>query len=192
MICYILYMGANFYAIWGTIVPSAIILGFGAAPLWSAKCTYLTQTATWYAKMTGATVDDIINRFFGVFFMVFQTSMYKPYISSALRDLGNITLLMLVNMFHDLFKQCKTEHNWQVRCNRHSFCFDPSQWFIPGPKCHEKSCAQTQCSTRHIKILFNLRVNVGYLKGYKSLKIKHKHTSCVIRILYQTDLAYWT
>jgi hypothetical protein len=104
-------MGANFYAIWGTIVPSAIILGFGAAPLWSAKCTYLTQTATWYAKMTGATVDDIINRFFGVFFMVFQTSMYKPYISSALRDLGNITLLMLVNMFHDLFKQCKTEHN---------------------------------------------------------------------------------
>lgn len=74
MLCYILYMGANFYAVWGTIVPSAIILGFGAAPLWSAKCTYLTQTATWYAKHTGTTVDDVVNRFFGVFFMIFQTS----------------------------------------------------------------------------------------------------------------------
>ena len=73
MLCYILYMGANFYAVWGTIVPSAMILGFGAAPLWSAKCTYLTETATWYAQQTGATVDDIINRFFGVFFMLFQS-----------------------------------------------------------------------------------------------------------------------
>lgn len=84
MLCYILYMGANFYAIWGTIVPSAIILGFGAAPLWSAKCTYLTQTATWFAKQSGATVDDIINRFFGVFFMVFQTSQIWGNLISSL------------------------------------------------------------------------------------------------------------
>ncbi|XP_053401423.1 protein unc-93 homolog A-like [Mercenaria mercenaria] len=74
MLCYILYMAANFYATWWTIIPSAIILGIGAAPLWSAKCTYLTQTGTWYSKMTGRTEDDIINRFFGVFFMIFQTS----------------------------------------------------------------------------------------------------------------------
>ena len=75
MLCYILYMAANFYATWGTIIPGAIILGLGAAPLWSAKCTYLTETGTWYAKMTGTTSDDIINRFFGIFFMIFQTSM---------------------------------------------------------------------------------------------------------------------
>lgn len=73
MLCYILYMVANFYAVWGTIVPSAIILGFGAAPLWSAKCTYLTETGVWYSRLTGATEDDVINRFFGFFFMLFQT-----------------------------------------------------------------------------------------------------------------------
>ncbi|XP_045191368.1 protein unc-93 homolog A-like [Mercenaria mercenaria] len=84
MLCYILYMGANFYAVWGTIVPSAIILGFGAAPLWSAKCTYLTETATWYAKQTGATVDDIINRFFGVFFMLFQSGQIWGNLISSL------------------------------------------------------------------------------------------------------------
>ncbi|KAL4235032.1 unc-93 A [Mactra antiquata] len=74
MLCYILYMAANFYATWWTIIPAAVILGLGAAPLWSAKCTYLTQTGSWYSKMTGQTEDDIINRFFGFFFLFFQTS----------------------------------------------------------------------------------------------------------------------
>ena len=74
MLCYILYMGANFYAVWGTIIPTAIILGLGGAPLWSAKCTYLTETGVWYSKQTGQSEDDIINRFFGVFFMIFQSS----------------------------------------------------------------------------------------------------------------------
>jgi hypothetical protein len=67
-------MAANFHAVWGLIVPASIILGLGAAPLWSAKCTYLTRTAVWYAKLTDATEDDVINKFFGFFFMVFQTS----------------------------------------------------------------------------------------------------------------------
>ncbi|KAK3085508.1 hypothetical protein FSP39_004334 [Pinctada imbricata] len=74
MVCYIVYMAANFYAIWGLMAPASVIIGLGAAPLWSAKCTYLTQMSVWYAKMTGATEDDIINRFFGFFFMFFQTS----------------------------------------------------------------------------------------------------------------------
>ena len=73
MLCYILYMAANFYAVWATIIPGAIILGMGAAPLWSAKCTYLTETGKWYSKQTGKQQDDIINRFFGVFFMIFQS-----------------------------------------------------------------------------------------------------------------------
>ncbi|CAC5397836.1 Protein unc-93 homolog A,UNC93-like protein [Mytilus coruscus] len=74
MICYILYMAANFHAVWGLIVPASIIIGLGAAPLWSAKSTYLTRTAVWYAKLTGSTENDVINRFFGFFFMAFHTS----------------------------------------------------------------------------------------------------------------------
>lgn len=75
MCCYVVYMAANFYAVWALMVPASIIIGFGAATLWSAKCTYLTQMAVWYSKLTGATQDDIVNRFFGFFFMFFQTSM---------------------------------------------------------------------------------------------------------------------
>ena len=76
MLCYILYMAANFYAVWATIIPTAIILGLGGAPLWSAKCTYLTETGMWYCRLTGNLPDDVINRFFGIFFMIFQTSKY--------------------------------------------------------------------------------------------------------------------
>ena len=74
MLCYILYMAANFYAVWATIIPTAVILGLGAGPLWSAKCTYLTQTSLWYSRQTGKSEDNVLNTFFGIFFMLFQTS----------------------------------------------------------------------------------------------------------------------
>jgi hypothetical protein len=73
MVTYIVYMAANFHAAWWTIAPASVVIGLGAAPLWSAKCTYLTETGKWYAKMTGATADDVTNRFFGIFFMIYQT-----------------------------------------------------------------------------------------------------------------------
>ena len=43
MLCYSTYIGAQFYPEFYTLIPGAIILGMGAAPMWSAKCTYLTQ-----------------------------------------------------------------------------------------------------------------------------------------------------
>ncbi|CAC5397843.1 Protein unc-93 homolog A [Mytilus coruscus] len=85
MWCYIVYMALNFYAIWETIIPASIIVGLGAATLWSAKCSYLTQLAVWYARLTDATEDDVINRFFGFFFMIFQTSqIWGNLISSTI------------------------------------------------------------------------------------------------------------
>ncbi|XP_076111932.1 protein unc-93 homolog A-like isoform X2 [Mytilus galloprovincialis] len=74
MVCYVVYMGANFRAVWGTIVPASIIIGIGASTLWSATSTYLTQVAVWYAELTKRTTDDVTNTFFGFFFMFFQTS----------------------------------------------------------------------------------------------------------------------
>lgn len=43
MLCYSTYIAAQFYPSFYTLIPGAIILGLGAAPMWSAKCTYLTQ-----------------------------------------------------------------------------------------------------------------------------------------------------
>ena len=43
MFCYTTYIATQFYPAFYTIIPGAIIVGIGAAPMWSAKCTYLTQ-----------------------------------------------------------------------------------------------------------------------------------------------------
>lgn len=47
-LCYSTYMLAQLYPRTYTIVPGAIVLGLGAAPMWSAKCTYFTQVLTWW------------------------------------------------------------------------------------------------------------------------------------------------
>ena len=43
MLGYSVYMAAQFYPQYYTLIPGAILVGLAAAPLWSAKCTYLTQ-----------------------------------------------------------------------------------------------------------------------------------------------------
>lgn len=50
-----------------------IFLKVGAAPLWAAKCTYLTEIAGFYAEITGENKESVLNRFFGIFFAMFQT-----------------------------------------------------------------------------------------------------------------------
>ena len=46
VLCYSFYIAAQFYPEFYTLIPGAVILGMGAAPMWSAKCTYLTQVRT--------------------------------------------------------------------------------------------------------------------------------------------------
>lgn len=74
MIGYIIYTVANFYPTFGTIIPASVIIGLCAAPLWGAKCTYLTELGIDYAQMSGETMETVVTRFFGIFFMFFQSS----------------------------------------------------------------------------------------------------------------------
>ncbi|KAM9316719.1 protein unc-93 homolog A-like [Gastrophryne carolinensis] len=74
MCCYITYSLGNFYPSWYTLIPTSMILGFGGAPLWSAKCTYLTVMGNKYAKMAEKQGKDIVSQYFGIFFLIFQSS----------------------------------------------------------------------------------------------------------------------
>ncbi|XP_015713482.1 protein unc-93 homolog A [Coturnix japonica] len=74
MCCYIAFSLGNFYASWYTLIPTSVILGLGGAPLWSAKCTYLTIAGNSYAEKAGKIGKDIISQYFGVFFLIFQSS----------------------------------------------------------------------------------------------------------------------
>lgn len=74
MLCYAPYIAAQFYPRFSTLIPAGIILGFGAAPMWASKATYITQVGGVYAKLTDQPVEGIVVRFFGFFFLAWQTA----------------------------------------------------------------------------------------------------------------------
>ncbi|KAJ8877572.1 hypothetical protein PR048_022027 [Dryococelus australis] len=74
MLCYVPYIASQFYPKFYTLVPAGVLLGLGAAPMWASKATYLTQVGGVYAKLTDQAVDGIVVRFFGFFFLAWQTA----------------------------------------------------------------------------------------------------------------------
>ena len=72
MMAYLLWMLMNGHASWYTMIPSALLLGMGAAPLWVAAAAYLTITATNIASQSGGDMNVIIHRYFGVFFFTYS------------------------------------------------------------------------------------------------------------------------
>ncbi|XP_031535741.1 protein unc-93 homolog A isoform X1 [Vicugna pacos] len=74
MCCYVAFSLGNFYASWYTLVPTSVLLGLGAAPLWSAQGTYLTIMGNAHAEKAGKAGKDVVNQYFGIFFLIFQSS----------------------------------------------------------------------------------------------------------------------
>ncbi len=44
---YSAYILAQFYPEFYTLIPAAVVLGLGGAPMWSAQCTYITRLGHW-------------------------------------------------------------------------------------------------------------------------------------------------
>ncbi|XP_035259527.1 protein unc-93 homolog A-like isoform X2 [Anguilla anguilla] len=82
--CYVTYFLGNLYPGWATLIPTSVILGLGGAPLWSAKCTYLTISANQEAEENGKRARDLVNLYFGIFFLLFQSSAVWGNLMSAL------------------------------------------------------------------------------------------------------------
>ena len=73
MLGYVVYMAANIQPMLWLNVFAGILLGIMAGPMWTAKCSYLTQLGTRYAKISRMSKDVVINTFFGFFFLMFQS-----------------------------------------------------------------------------------------------------------------------
>ncbi|XP_015605268.1 UNC93-like protein isoform X2 [Cephus cinctus] len=84
LITYMPYIAAQFHPTAYTLIPAAVAVGLGGAPLWCAKCTYLTVVAEAYSNLTGIPVDVIVVRFFGIFFMFFQCAQIWGNLISSL------------------------------------------------------------------------------------------------------------
>ncbi|XP_042109653.1 protein unc-93 homolog A isoform X3 [Ovis aries] len=74
MCCYVAFSLGNFYASWYTLIPTSVLVGLGAAALWSAQGTYLTIVGNMQARKTGQVGKDVVNQYFGIFFLIFQSS----------------------------------------------------------------------------------------------------------------------
>ncbi|XP_014441874.1 LOW QUALITY PROTEIN: protein unc-93 homolog A [Tupaia chinensis] len=81
---YVAFSLGNFYASWYTLIPTSILLGLSAAPLWSAQCTYLTVLGNRHAGRAGQQAKDVVNQYFGIFFLIFQSSGVWGNLISAL------------------------------------------------------------------------------------------------------------
>lgn len=90
-IIYMPFIIAQFYPRFFTMIPAGLLIGFGGAPLWCAKCTYLTVISEAYSKINNVSSDIIVTRFFGIFFMFYQFSqVWGNLISSAGKIQGKL------------------------------------------------------------------------------------------------------
>lgn len=72
-----------------TIIFLLCVLGASAAPLWSAKCAYLTTTGIRYSQINNELQNTVVTRFFGIFFLIFQSGqIWGNLISSLVLDSG--------------------------------------------------------------------------------------------------------
>merc|ERR1719220_1282134 len=125
--CYSSYIAAQFYPEFYTLLPTAFVLGLGAAPMWSAKCTYLTQVAHRFAKLEGSDPEAIVVKFFGIFFFFFQCNAI----------LGNIISTAVLSSGTDTYVELTDEQ--MARCGS-SFC---SQAPVPDTVTDESLIAPT-------------------------------------------------
>uniref|UniRef100_A0A0K2UNC0 UNC93like proteinlike [Bombus terrestris] n=1 Tax=Lepeophtheirus salmonis TaxID=72036 RepID=A0A0K2UNC0_LEPSM len=129
MLCYSLYIGAQFYPKFYTLIPAAIVLGMGAAPMWSAKCTYLTQVGNKYAEVTGKSVEKVVVRFFGIFFFFFQCSSILGHLISSLvlkRQKSNYTIT------EDDLSYCGINYCSARNTTDNFSVSDESRWMLSG------------------------------------------------------------
>jgi len=93
--CYMPYILAQVYARFYTLIPAGFLDGLGAGPLWCAKCVYLSVVAEIYSKITGMSVETVLARFFGIFFMIYELSeVWGNLISSSGTTISPIIMPM--------------------------------------------------------------------------------------------------
>ncbi|CAH1781373.1 unnamed protein product [Owenia fusiformis] len=89
LIGFLMWMASNMYPVWWVIIPCSFVMGVCWGPLWTAQCTYFTESAGIYADITGEDADTVIAKFFGIFFMMFQSGpIWGNLISSSILSQG--------------------------------------------------------------------------------------------------------
>ncbi|KAK6973762.1 Protein unc-93 A [Biomphalaria glabrata] len=86
------YVLANFYPAFATMVPAAVALGAFNGPAWTSQALYISANAYSFSKSSSASPYTILSRFNGFFFAMFATTQIVGNLvtSTVIRDgVGN-------------------------------------------------------------------------------------------------------
>ncbi|EDW60839.1 UNC93-like protein [Drosophila virilis] len=91
LFAYMPYIAAQFYPRFETLIPAALMVGFGGGPLWCSKCTYLSTVSEALTQVRGSSSRKDVNtvKFFGLFFIFYQMAqVWGNLISSSVLTLS--------------------------------------------------------------------------------------------------------
>ncbi|ALC40915.1 CG2121 [Drosophila busckii] len=91
LFAYMPYIAAQFYPRFETLIPAALMVGFGGGPLWCSKCTYLSTVSEALTQVRGNGSRKDVNtvKFFGLFFIFYQMAqVWGNLISSSVLTLS--------------------------------------------------------------------------------------------------------
>ncbi|EDW00806.1 UNC93-like protein [Drosophila grimshawi] len=94
LFAYMPYIAAQFYPRFETLIPAALMVGFGGGPLWCSKCTYLSTVSEALTQVRGNKSRKDVNtvKFFGLFFIFYQMAqVWGNLISSSVLTLSAST-----------------------------------------------------------------------------------------------------
>lgn len=83
-VCHVIYTGTNFYPTFLTLLPSSILLGLTAGPMWTSQSVYLADIAYSYADKSGKDGHAVLSKFNGIFFAMFETTQITGNLISSL------------------------------------------------------------------------------------------------------------
>lgn len=89
-ICHVIYTGTNFYPAFTTLIPSSVLLGLTAGPMWTSQSVYISEMSYSYAASSGNDEHAVLSRFNGIFFSMYETTQITGnLISSLVLQQGN-------------------------------------------------------------------------------------------------------
>lgn len=82
--CHVIYTGTNFYPSFATLIPSSVLLGLTAGPMWTSQSVYLAEMSYSYAANTAMDEHAVLSKFNGIFFSMYETTQITGNLISSL------------------------------------------------------------------------------------------------------------
>jgi MFS family permease len=72
----IIFVLANFYPKFWTMLPASVLFGFSNSVLWTFQGSMISHLANEYAEYSKRKAENFLIRFFGFFYIIYQLSMF--------------------------------------------------------------------------------------------------------------------